>query len=183
MANATCSADDCERPSHARGMCPTHYTQWWLANPDAPKRSYPAGATRRRGSVEERFWRYVDSADPLGCWRWTGAIDGQTGYGRLNVEGRTEYAHRVSYQLCIGDLDPELTIDHLCRNRWCVQPLHLEQVTLRENVRRQPRLLGDTCRRGHPLTGDNLATWGNRRHCRICNAEDARRWREQRKAS
>jgi hypothetical protein len=172
VAQATCSDDACDRPAHARGMCSKHYMKWYAVNRDIPKRNYPTGTRKVIGSTDERFWQYVDSSDPLGCWRWTGAIDPQTGYGRMTVDGTTDYAHRVSYRLSIGDLDPKLTIDHLCRTRWCVNPLHLEQVTQRENLRRQPRNRVTHCPQGHPYKGDNLIEYKGRRYCRACR--DAR---------
>lgn len=183
MANATCSTDACERPAKARGMCTSCYMRWYAANPDAPKRSYKTGTKKVYGTVEERFWAYVDASDPLGCWRWTGAIDVQSGYGRMSVNGTVTYAHRISYELCVGDLDPGLTIDHLCRNRWCVQPLHLEQVTNRENIRRAPKNRVTTCPAGHPYEGENLYVNSGRRYCRTCRNERARRWQDERRSA
>ena len=67
------------------------------------------------------------------CWVWEGALDDH-GYARFKLRGKTLLVHRYVYQHYFGDLDPDLTIDHLCdRHRNCVNPAHFEQVTLSEN--------------------------------------------------
>jgi len=74
---------------------------------------------------------YIDNS----CWLWQGIIN-EAGYGKLKVSKRWVKAHRYSYELFVGDIPEGLTLDHLCRNRSCVNPGHLEPVTLRENVLR-----------------------------------------------
>jgi hypothetical protein len=81
--------------------------------------------------------------DDAGCWIWTAAKD-PTGYGRIWHTGTMKYAHRVAYELLVGPILPGLDLDHLCRVRACVNPLHLEPVTHRENLMR-----GDTLARAH----------------------------------
>jgi hypothetical protein len=82
------------------------------------------------------------------CWVWNGAL--VRGYGVINVDGKTEYVHRVVFAASGKKFDKRLTLDHKCRNPRCVNPEHLEAVTRSENVRRmnsaQPR---DRCRKGH----------------------------------
>lgn len=78
-----------------------------------------------------RHIRHVDGSD---CWFWAGTIRG--GYGRIRVDGVTKEAHRVSYEHHVGPISYGLVIDHLCRNRSCINPDHLEQVTVAENIRR-----------------------------------------------
>lgn len=82
---------------------------------------------------------------PLGaCWEWTGARNGN-GYGRVHVRpGKLAYAHRAVYALLVGPIPAGLDLDHLCRNRSCVNPLHLEPVTRGENL-----LRGETLTRAH----------------------------------
>ena len=84
-----------------------------------------------RAPVDERFWRFVSPEPNSGCWLWTGADT--RGYGAL---GKNGLAHRVSFEMHVGPILPGLTLDHLCRTPACVNPAHLEPVTLAENVRR-----------------------------------------------
>lgn len=98
-----------------------------------------------------------------GCWLWFGRIDAN-GYGKLSFCGRPAMAHRIVYEMHCEIIPDGLCLDHLCRNRSCVNPDHLEPVTLGENTRRghvgeinRARLLAKThCKYGHPLSGDNL---------------------------
>ena len=90
---------------------------------------------RVNGSPLERF---VSKIVPDGeCWRWTGELN--LGYGRLSIDRKPVYAHRWSYEFHVADIPEGLVIDHLCRNRWCVNPWHLEPVTIGVNVQRGER--------------------------------------------
>ena len=120
--------------------------------------------------------------EPSGCVVWTGSLTAE-GYGNLRIPGedRNDYAHRVSYELHVGAIPEGLVIDHLCRNRACVNPSHLEPVPHIENVRRGlgPYGLRTTCKHGHDVTDPaNVYTQpdGGRR-CRICAraSDDTRR--------
>ncbi len=71
---------------------------------------------------------------PDGCWVWQATLNG--GYGRLRMDGSNVYAHRASYEAYVGPVPDGLFIDHLCRNRACVNPAHLEPVSMEENIRR-----------------------------------------------
>lgn len=119
----------------------------------------------------ERFLSYVEPrAD--GCWQWTGAT--VRGYGYFRA-GRMCRAHRVAYEFFVGGIPDELEVDHLCGNRGCVNPDHLEPVTHVENVERATarRRAADVCSHGHRFTPENTIT-GSRgqRVCRECK----RRW-------
>lgn len=116
----------------------------------------------------------IDGAS--GCWNWTASTDGR-GYGRIQM-GRVTAgghraparAHRVMYELLVGEIPVGLQIDHLCRNRRCVNPAHLEVVTSQENTRRGY----DTgfCRHGHERTETNTyARPDGRIECRDCRVE------------
>ena len=89
-----------------------------------------------------RFWSKVRVL-PNDCWEWTGTRNG-VGYGRLGIGSRTDssarmvYAHRFAYEHLVGPIPSELESDHLCRNRACVNPLHIEPVTRSVNFLRSP---------------------------------------------
>lgn len=86
-------------------------------------------------NITERFEnKYVISEDS--CWNWIATISGKTGYGNFNYFGVITKAHRVSYLLKFGHIPDGKQLDHLCRNRLCVNPYHLEPVTIGENIRR-----------------------------------------------
>ena len=84
---------------------------------------------------ETRFWsKIVVRGEGELCWPWLAAI--QSGYGYIRQNGRPRLAHRVAYEHLVGPIPEGLDIDHLCRNRRCCNPLHMEPVTRSENVKR-----------------------------------------------
>jgi hypothetical protein len=124
----TCSIEECGKPVYGRGWCQKHYMRWYyLKTPRAHKpRPLPRPA-------EERFWPKVQKTD--GCWLWTGAKS--KGYGSFRPDNKTNgWAHRFAYELLVGPIPDGLHIDHLCRVPACVNPAHMEIVTLVENVLR-----------------------------------------------
>ena len=130
-------------------------------------------------SLEDRFWMKVEISD--GCWDWTG-YRGKNGYGRLSASYRERAPYRFSYELVVGPIPAGLQLDHLCRNRVCVNPAHLEAVTSRTNILRGNGVAAryatrTRCAQGHELLGANLAlrTDGGRK-CRACHAAYMRRW-------
>jgi hypothetical protein len=112
------------------------------------------------------------------CWVWTGAITSR-GYGSVQHDRRRVSVHRLTYELLIGPIPDDLTVDHLCRNKRCANPAHMEPVTRRVNVlRAQPERR--RCPQGHALAGPNLVVRVRRdteihRMCRVCQYE----WQRQ----
>ena len=84
--------------------------------------------------LREKFLQITPEGE-MGCWRHYGAL-ANGGYGQVRYQTRLTVAHRVSYLVFRGDVEEGLDLDHLCRNRWCVNPWHLEPVTRSENIRR-----------------------------------------------
>lgn len=99
--------------------------------------------------LPERFWAKVDIDFETGCWVWR-ASKFNTGYGAISWQGTARTAHSVSWDAYNGAVDDGLELDHLCRNRACVSPYHLEPVTHQENVRRGAASGQGYCRAGHP---------------------------------
>lgn len=117
------------------------------------------------------------------CWNWTGSLNlVSSGYGRMSVEGRVFYTHRVAYELFVGPIPDGLQIDHLCRNTRCCNPAHLEAVTPAVNSQR-----GDTgahygrrthCANGHAFDELNTRIGANgERICRACMRDYKRAYR------
>lgn len=194
MADATCSAPDCEALAKYRAACLCN--KHWQRLQRLGRLELP--------TIEERFWSKVEKTN--GCWFWIAAIDA-AGYGRFVWPGG-QLAHRFAYELLIGPIPEGLDLDHQCHNadktcaggdkcphRRCVNPVHLEPATRSTNNRR-----GRTgeihigtkrthCKRGHELTPDNVYTYPKpnkgqralRRQCRICQrAREARNYQRRR---
>lgn len=150
--------------------------------------------------AEQRFWPKVnksggfpDFSDPLvrltiedgQCWIWLGGKTTQ-GYGNFRENGKPILAHRYSFKLHGFKLGEQT--DHLCRRRMCVNPNHLEAVTIRENTlgglgKASRALRENKCHRGHELSGENVRIEPCRggRVCRTCARDYAREWNRKRK--
>lgn len=144
-----------------------------------------SGAALKLRNTAERM-RARTLLTPTGCWEWQGKLN-RTGYGQTSLSDRTVLAHRAMYELARGAIPPGLTIDHLCRNRRCINPDHLEPVTLRENLRRSngrgaSNAPNTHCRHGHPFSGDNLHVWHGVRICRACRARNKKAYRARLRA-
>lgn len=121
--------------------------------------------------------------DENGCWTWI-ASRNPNGYGQIAVDQRQRGAHRVTYELVVEDIPGGHDIDHLCRNRACINPDHLEPVTRRENARRGLRgvLAPAECPSGHAFNEENAGLRGNGfRYCKQCNRDRVRRAKQKRR--
>ncbi|MFD3594293.1 HNH endonuclease signature motif containing protein [Nocardia sp. NPDC058640] len=136
-----------------------------------------------------RFWRKVQRDAATGCWRWV-AAKSTTGYGKFALVAVSPgYAHRISYIELVGPVPEGLVLDHLCRNRLCVNPAHLEPVRQRINVLRGESPVAANvhktfCANGHPYDEKNTyrRPGADKRGCRLCRRAAYQRW-VQNKAS
>lgn len=119
--------------------------------------------------------------DPeTGCHVWQGSTT--KGYGTLSVDNKTWRAHRLAYVLAHGAVPEGMVLDHLCRNRACCNPAHIEAVTNRENLLRGEGTLASwywstECKQGHPRTPENTYTTADgRRSCKLCEGTRKRGW-------
>lgn len=134
-------------------------------------------------SMDDRFWPKVQRGPADHCWLWLAQV-GPNGYGRFWTGDRMAAAHRVAYELLVGPIPDGLFLDHLCRNRRCVNPRHLEPVTNRENLLRgvgfpAVQARRTHCPRGHEYTPENTKTSSRGRQCRACRTELDRVYRER----
>ncbi len=153
----------------------------------------PLYSTTPPDPVVTRFWSHVNFdgwrwADGSQCWLWIGAQTRSGGYGLTKHNGKHVPAHRVTYEMLKGPIPTGLQIDHLCRTPPCVNPAHLEPVTLAENVRRGISPSAANSRKTHCLRGhlfDKANTYVNRnggRTCRTCRRNKQRPINRQKRA-
>jgi hypothetical protein len=146
---------------------------------DEPRCVNPAHRRERaavRMNSVDRLHGIARRHAPDACWLWDGKREVQ-GYGVGYHEKRVVKAHRLSFLLLRGAIPDGMELDHLCRNRACVNPAHLEPVRHVENVLRgvSPTAVNagkSQCERGHPLDEENvIARAGGGRSCRACLRE------------
>lgn len=153
MSKTTCSIDGCDKPSRSRGWCHAHYERWRQTQPTSRTCSIDGCDLRPfgRGWCKKHHTRWLRHGDPFyvekardpiealmmyvdasgDCWEWTAHVQ-ENGYGRW----QNEWAHRKVWEFLVGPIPKGLDVDHLCMNKRCVNPDHLEPVTRAENMRR-----------------------------------------------
>jgi len=140
-------------------------------------------------SLKKRFWAKVVVAQNH-CWEWTGADNGK-GYGQFWDGQQLVPAHRIAFEWLRGEIPEGLELDHLCRNKKCVNPMHLELVTRSENTKRgigpalaaQKQRAKTHCPHGHPYSPENTyITPVGGRQCIICRNARNRRYKQSLKS-
>jgi hypothetical protein len=135
-------------------------------------------------SMALRFMSKVNLDSINNCWIWTASK--VKGYGVFCFNNERKLAHRASYELFVDTIPEGLTIDHLCRNHSCVNPFHLEAVTLKENIFRGDNIVTqnmkrEVCSKGHPF--DMIKTGNNHsyRSCYTCKRQMDKEYKLRRK--
>jgi hypothetical protein len=171
---AACSVAGCIRPLLAKGLCNLHYKR------------VRRGVGIQGITPERRFFSRIARETPGGCWEWDRPR--KDGYGQFAAGNNrvSVPAHRWSYEFLVGPVPDGLDLDHLCRNRRCVNPDHLDPVPNAENILRGTSPSASNarkteCEHGHALdTGNTYITPDGRRQCRACRSAASTKYQMRR---
>jgi hypothetical protein len=159
---STCTAVGCDQLARSLGLCPKH---WYRLKTHGD----PNVVTRIMGNDEERFLSKIRVA-PTDCHLWLGSVN-RYGYGEFRLRTTNKAAHRYAWERVNGPIEGDLTIDHLCHVRHCVNPDHMVLATVADNVRRaraRARAESTHCGYGHEWTDENTYLYRGQRQCRAC---------------
>jgi hypothetical protein len=187
MANRTCKEGDCGRPHVARGWCDMHYRRW-AAHGDP---------NYQPADLRARLLENTSQRGPDECWPWTGTLSPK-GYGRLSVNDAGALAHRSAYEIFVGPIPADQTIDHLCHkhdecaggkrcpHRRCCNPAHLGLAPIVANAMRGNSPFAKNarkthCPQGHPYDEANTIVDRGRRYCRVCKIARMRRYHQRKR--
>lgn len=159
------------------------------------RRIAPPPPSMRLNIYERLLWRSVYDpttentvpGTPTGCIVWNGSFD-EGGYGKISVDNKMRFTHRIAYELFAGEVPEGLVLDHLCRNRACFNPGHLEPVTSAENNLRGVGFMAvharkTHCPKNHPYDESNTWIKYGARRCKACKSEENRLYREKQKVA
>lgn len=122
-----CSFNGCVNKQQAKGLCGAHWRQQHLGK--------TLSKLKNQEHILERIMKQVEKTDS--CWNWQGRKSGkQNEYGQISLSGKQTMVHRIVFEELVRQLKPGETIDHICRNKLCCNPEHLEAVSLKDNVKR-----------------------------------------------
>lgn len=163
-----CSIEFCPKDAKRKGWCERHYSRWY-------RHGDPMAGARDRLKWPDALLRRLRFM-PDGCIEYTGPTNAD-GYGQISRGGRPIRAHRAAYEMVRGSIDNDLELHHLCENKACVNPGHLEPISKADHARQHGRRNTPTeCPHGHAYdeanTGFDRHGW---RYCRACARERMRR--------
>lgn len=176
-----CSIEGCSKSVLARGWCRTHYTRWYETGSTELGVRPPHRVNYERTPPADRILAKIVRS-VRGCWEYQGALNDGYVVAADAATGRTVMGHRAVWEKLRGPIPDGFQIDHLCRNKRCVNPDHLEPVTPAENTRRGlapvtgalSQLRKTHCPQGHPYDEQNTHRYKGSRVCRACKREKQR---------